>query len=174
MPHPLPETPRLRFRELHDGDAPFLLELLNDPGFIANIADRGVRSEGDARAYLAAGPAASYAKHGYGLWAVEMKPGGELAGMCGLVRRDFLEHADLGYAFLPGWRGRGLATEAARATLAHAFGPLALPRLLAIVNEGNLASRRLLESLGMQSQGLQPVGGQALMVYAIDNPAGGA
>ena len=55
MPHPLPETPRLRLRELHDGDAPFLLELLNDPDFIANIADRGVRSEDDARAYLATG-----------------------------------------------------------------------------------------------------------------------
>lgn len=171
MTHPLPETPRLRLRELHDGDAGFLLELLNDPDFIANIADRGVRSEAQASAYLAAGPVASYAKHGYGLWAVEMKPGGELAGVCGLVRRDFLDHPDIGYAFLPAWRGRGLAAEAARATLAHAFGPLGLPRLLAIVNEGNLASRRLLESLGMHSLGLQPVGGQDLVVYALDNPA---
>ena len=63
------ETPRLCLHAMsdrNDDDAALMLALLNDPGFIRHIADRGVRSEDDARAYLATGPAASYAKHGHG------------------------------------------------------------------------------------------------------------
>lgn len=157
---------RLRFRELHEGDHAFALALLNDPGFLEHIGDRGVRDADQARTYLREGPMASYARHGYGLWGVECA--GALAGMCGLVRRDTLPGPDLGYAFLPAARGRGLAREAAALTLAHAFGPLALDRVLAIVTEGNGASRRLLESLGLRSLGRQAVGESELLVYAID------
>ena len=157
---------RLRLRELREDDHAFALALLNDPGFLQHIGDRGVRDEAQARAYLRDGPMASYARNRFGLWGVEAE--GELLGMCGLVRRDALPHPDLGYAFLPAARGRGLAREAAALTLAHAFGPLALPRVLAIVTETNAASRRLLESLGLRDEGLQTVGESSLQVYAID------
>ncbi|MDY0021475.1 GNAT family N-acetyltransferase [Arenimonas caeni] len=170
MPQPLPESDRLRLRELRADDAGFLLELLNDPDFIANIGDRGVRTPEQARAYLEAGALAGYREHGYSMWAVEAKPGGEVAGVCGVIRRDTLPEPDIGYAFLPAWRGRGLAGEAAQLVLAHAFGALQLPRLLAIVNETNLASRRLLESLGMRSLGLRQVGKDELVVYSIERP----
>jgi len=66
------------------------------------------------------------------------------------VRRDVLDAPDLGYAFLPEGRGRGLAREAARAVLAHARGTLALPRVLAIVKPGNAASARVLVAAGMR------------------------
>ena len=59
------ETDRLRLRHLSpEGDAAFMLRLLNDASFIRNIGDRGVRSEEDATRYLADGPAASYARPG--------------------------------------------------------------------------------------------------------------
>lgn len=171
MRHPLPESERLRLRELRADDAGFFLELLNDPDFIAHIGDRGVRTHEQALAYLEAGPLAGYREHGHHLWAVEAKPGDELAGVCGLIRRDSLPDPDIGYAYLPAWRGRGLAGEAGRLVLAHAFDVLALPRVLAIVTEANLASRRLLESLGMRDTGPQRIGDDELLVYRIDRPA---
>lgn len=174
MPHPLPASNRLRLRELHAGDAVAMLALLNDPDFIAHIGDRGVRTEAQALAYLEAGPFTGYRAHGYSLWAVEALPGGEFAGVCGLIRRDTLPDPDIGYAFLPAWRGRGLAAEAGRLVLGHAFDVLRLPRVLAIVTETNAASRRLLESLGLRSQGPREVGTETLLVYAIEAPAPGA
>lgn len=168
MPDALPESDRLRLRELRPADAGFMLELLNDPDFIAHIGDRGVRTEAQALAYLETGPMAGYRDHGHHLWLVEAKPGGEATGVCGLIRRDHLPHPDIGYAFLPAWRGKGLAAEAGRLVLAHGLHALRLPRILAIVTETNAASRRLLESLGMHDTGLQRVGEHDLLVYAID------
>lgn len=170
-PLALPETDRLRLRELCADDAAFALVQLNDPDFLAHIGDRGVRDLAQARDYLATGPMASYARHGFGLWGIEAKPGAHLAGMCGLIRRDALPAPDLGYALLPAYRGLGLAREAAGLCLDFGFRDLALPRILAIVSEGNLASRRLLESLGMRLDGPRSLGTETLLVYAIDNPA---
>ena len=155
----LAETPRLRLRALDEGDADFALELLNDPDFIANIGDKGVRTREDARAYLCNGPLASYAAHGFGLWGVEPREGGALLGMCGLLKRDWLDAPDIGYAFLPSARGRGVAREAAEATLALARTRLGATRVLAIVNPDNAASIRLLEQVGFVADGtVEPPG----------------
>jgi RimJ/RimL family protein N-acetyltransferase len=140
---PALETPRLRLRALEPSDAPFVLVLLNTPGFLEHIGDKGVRSLEDAVRYLEEGPRASYARHSHGLMAVVHKERGEAIGMCGLLKRDHLEHADLGYAFLPEAWGQGFALEAAQAVLATAPD-----ELLALVSPRNAASIRLLEKLG--------------------------
>ena len=146
------ETQRLTLDELAPPDAPFIVELLNDPAFLANIGDRGVRDHDDALRYIANGPAASYAKHGFGLWLVRDKASGERLGLSGLLRRDTLPDADIGYAFLPRYRGQGYAVEACQAVIAHARQPLDLPRVLAIVSPGNEASTRVLEKIGLRYQ----------------------
>lgn len=148
------ETPRLRLRPFVPADAPFILRLLNEPSFIANIADKGVRSLADAERYLRDGPLASYAAHGHGLWQVEARESRTPMGMCGLIRRDTLPEVDLGYAFLPEFWGRGFAREAASACVDHAREALRLPGLLAIVSPGNDASIRLLEALGFARTGM--------------------
>src|SRR5262245_51998217 len=109
------ETARLRLRELTSEDAAFIYELVNEPAWIQWLGDRNVHSLDDARRYIANGPVASYAKHGFGLWAVEQKASGEPVGMCGLVKRATLAHADLGFALLARHRGHGYAREAAAA-----------------------------------------------------------
>lgn len=163
-------TPRLRLRELVVADAPFVLELLTDPDFVRHIGDRGVRDLDTAKTYIADGPRASYAKHGHGLWVAERRDSGEPAGMCGLLRRDYLPDVDIGYAWLPGHRGHGYAAEAAAAVLDYAYTSLRMPRVLAIVSEGNDASMRLLEKIGMTCLGLQPVDGDSLVVFRSDAP----
>ena len=143
-------TPRLIVRELTPADAPFILALLNDPSFIRNIGDRGVRTLDDAAGYIENGPRASYARHGFGLWLVELAEAAAPIGICGLLQRDELPDPDIGFAFLPAYRSKGYAFEAASAVLAHARGGLGLSRLLAIVNPDNQSSIRLLERLGFR------------------------
>ena len=142
------ETPRLRLREFTGDDAAFILELVNEPAWLRFIGDRNVRSLEEARGYIARGPAASYAKYGFGLWAVELRASGEPLGMCGLIHRDSLPHADLGFAFLERHRGHGYAREAAAAAVALAHERFRMRRLLAITDPENTASRAVLEHVG--------------------------
>jgi RimJ/RimL family protein N-acetyltransferase len=150
---PIAVTARLRLRAFVASDAPFIVALLNDPSFIANIADRGVRSEADALAWLARGPWAMQALHGFALSAVDLLDSGETIGMCGLLRRPELPDADIGYALLPGHTGQGYAGEAVDAWLALARERFGLPRVLAIVNPDNAPSLRLLARRGFVDDG---------------------
>src|SRR5205814_7039174 len=122
-----------------------LLGLLNEPSFISNIGDRGVRSLEDAQAYIAKGPRTSYEQNGYGLYLVERREDGVAIGMCGLVRRAGLEDTDLGYALLPAWWSKGYAFEAASAVREWGMREVGLPRLVAIVGPENLAVLRVLD-----------------------------
>lgn len=162
------ETERLSLRRLTGDDAAFVLELTNDPDWLRHIGDRGVRTLDDARAYVRDGPAASYARHGFGLYLVELSDGSVPAGICGLLRRDWLEDADLGFAFLPRFRGMGLAHEAARGTLEHGRDALGLRRIAAIVSPENAGSIRLLKKLGMRFErmALPPGESREVCVYA--------
>jgi RimJ/RimL family protein N-acetyltransferase len=148
----LPElvTPRLVLRRLELDDAAFIVRLLNEPSFLENIGDRGVRNEQDANRYLREGPMAMYAKHGFGLWHASLKSDGTAIGMCGLLKRDTLPDADIGYAYLPAHWGKGYALEAAAATLRHAAEKFGLRRVIAVVSQGNAGSIRVLEKIGMQ------------------------
>ena len=142
------ETSRLTLRRLLFDDAPFLVDLLNQPSFIENIGDRGVRTIEDAHRYLREGPMAMYDRFGFGLWHTALKSG-EPLGMCGLLKRDNLPDVDVGFAFLPQFWGRGFAYEAAAATLRHGAQKFGLTRVVGVVSEGNAGSIRVLEKLGM-------------------------
>jgi RimJ/RimL family protein N-acetyltransferase len=144
------ETPRLRLRELGPDDAAFILELVNEPGWLRFVGDRNVHSLEDARGYIARGPASGYARFGYGLWAVEGLESGETLGMCGLIRRDSLPEPDVGFAFLARHHGHGYAREAAAAVVGLARERFLLARLLAITVPENTASRAVLEHVGFR------------------------
>ncbi len=100
---------------------------------------------------------AMYEKHGFGLWHTARKPDGVPVGMCGLLQRDILPDVDIGYAFLPAHWGRGLAHEAAEATLRHGARKFGLERVIGVVSEGNAGSIRVLEKLGMKFERMYPM-----------------
>jgi RimJ/RimL family protein N-acetyltransferase len=150
------ETDRLILRRLSTDDAEFILELVNDPAFLRFIGDRGVRTLDDARAYILKGPVDMYDRLGHGLYAVELA--GVPIGMCGLIKRDALEDVDLGFAFLPRFRGQGYAREAAAATLAYGRAALGLRRIVAITSPDNHASAGLLEKLGFRFERMLSLG----------------
>jgi RimJ/RimL family protein N-acetyltransferase len=163
-------TERLVIREMvEDDDAPFILELLNDPSFIRNIGDRRVRTVDGARAYIRKGPVASYERFGFGLWLVELKDGAPI-GMCGLLKRDVLEDVDIGFAYLPAYQAKGYGFEGACAVLDYARDVLQRQRVVAIVNADNTASARLVEKLGMHFERMvQPFPEEPpLRLFAVD------
>ena len=89
-------TPRLRLRTAHPDDADFYLALVNDPGFLEHIGDRGIRTREDALQALLDGPIAMQETHGHSLYVVELKGSGTLIGMCGLIKRETLDGVDIG------------------------------------------------------------------------------
>jgi len=166
---PVIETERLLLRRLHAGDAEFILELVNDPDWLRYIGDKGVKTLDDAGNYIRTGPMAMYERVGFGLLMVESKEGGTAIGICGLLKRDTLDDADIGFAFLPAFRAQGYARESAAATLAHARDVLKLPRVVAIVSPDNDSSAALLEKVGFRfERTLQLSGRDEVRYFAID------
>ncbi len=152
------ETERLVLRHLNLNDAPFIVDLLNEPSFLRYIGDRGVRTDQDARRYLTEGPLASYERHGLGLYLAFVRETGEPIGMCGLLKRETLRDVDIGFAYRPAYWGRGYAREAASATLQHGRTTLGLNRIVAITSPDNEGSRRVLEAIGLRFEGLIRLG----------------
>ena len=143
------ETERLTLRQFTIDDAEFILELVNEPSFIQNIGDRGVRSLEDAVKYIETGPVASYTRNGFGLYLVQLIESGESIGMCGLIKREALEDVDIGYAYLPRFWSKGYAFESALAVKEQARS-LGLKRLVAITDPTNTGSIRVLEKLRLK------------------------
>jgi RimJ/RimL family protein N-acetyltransferase len=145
------QTERLRLRTVTPDDAPFYLELVNDPAFIEHIGDRGIRTLEEACRSILEGPAAMQEARGHSLYVVELKETRVPIGMCGLIKRDTLEDIDIGYAYLPRYRGCGYAYEAARAVLDYA-PTIGITRVAAITSPNNVASNQLLLKLGLRFQ----------------------
>lgn len=166
------ETERLVMRPLTVDDAPFYLQLVNEPSFIENIGDKGVRTLDEARNAIVTGPMAMQQGLGYSLMLVLQKSDGAAIGMCGLIKRDILPDTDIGYAYLPAYWGRGYAYEAAAAVVSFARDAIGLKRLLGIVAPHNTASNQLLKKLGLGFVELKFLKGEnkGTNLYCIEFP----
>jgi [ribosomal protein S5]-alanine N-acetyltransferase len=158
-------TDRLILREFNLNDAQFIVDLLNTPGWLQFIGERNVRSNDDARNYLLSGPLLSYELNGFGLWLVSLKDSDLSIGMCGLLKRQGLDFADIGFAFLPDYAGKGYAYEAASATMQYAQTNLRLERILAIASTNNISSIKLLKKLGLQFERMVNMDNEELMLF---------
>jgi len=161
------ETNRLILAELTTADAAFILELVNTPGWLQYIGDRGIKNIQDAENYILHGPMASYAAFGHGLYLVTLKDTTVPVGICGIIKRDTLEDRDIGFAFMPLYTGKGYAYEAASAVLQHANQVLGIQKIVAITLAANSRSVRLLTKLGLLFEKMirLPGSGQELMLF---------
>lgn len=162
-------TERLRLRRAREDDAAMMLTIWNDPDFIRHVGDRGIRTLDEAAQVLREGALKMWDELGYGPYRVSLRDGGEPMGVCGLFKRDNLDDPDIGYGFLPQYRGKGFAYEAAEAVAAHARDHMALPGFKAIVSPENTVSIRLLEKLGMVPEGTirMPGEDEDILLYGI-------
>ena len=148
-------------------DEAFICELLNQPSFLQFIGDRHVRSADEAGTFIETRYRQSYRDHGYGLYVVETRETSEPMGICGFVRREALPDADMGFAFLTRFEGRGYAYESAAAALEYAGVTFGLTRVLAIAQPDNTRSHTLLRRLGFSASGevLMPGDSVALSLF---------
>jgi RimJ/RimL family protein N-acetyltransferase len=141
-------TERLILRELVFSDASFIIELLNDPGYIKHIANKNVNNLEQAKNYIENTFIKSYLENGFGLYLVEKNDKTPI-GICGLVKRDIIEDVDIGYAFLEKHCKKGYALEASKAVMNYAKNTLSLSRIVGITTRENSSSIALLTKLGL-------------------------
>ena len=146
------ETERLILRQQTIDDAGFLLELMNEPGFVKYVADRGLRTTADAADYLREKIIPSYQESGFGFYRIELKESGTPVGICGLVKRETLDAVDVGFSMLERFSGKGYAFEAASAVMDYGRTVLGLQKIVGVTAPGNRVSIHLLEKLGMRLQ----------------------
>jgi RimJ/RimL family protein N-acetyltransferase len=148
------ETARLRLRRWRPEDLDAYARLVADPEVMQFVG--GVRSR-EAAALDLQRIEDHWERHGFGLWAAELRETSELVGFVGLAEPAFIP--ELIGSVEVGWRlsrahwGRGLATEGGRAALDAAFGELNLEEVCCIVHPQNTASLRVAEKLGLERDG---------------------
>ena len=163
------ETGRLWLRRLTVDDADLMLAIWNDPAFVQFVGDRGIRDLEQAREAMQSGVFALYRDYGFGPYAMVLKTEGTRIGICGLFKREALEHPDIGFAALPQYCGKGYTGEAAEVVVAHARDDLGIGELTAIVSPGNAASIGLIEKLGLSYSGTitMPGDDEAICLYSM-------
>ena len=142
------ETERLLLCEQTPDDAAFILELLNSPGWLKYIGERGVKTVADAENYILNGAVKSYEQNGFGLYLAKLKDDDMPVGICGLIKRPGLDQVDIGFAFLPQYEGQGYGFESASAVMKYAGEILGLEVVVAITTKDNQASIKLLNKIG--------------------------
>lgn len=145
-------TARTEIDRIRRDDAAFFVELLNSPGWLRFIGDRDVHTAADAVAWLEGGFLACYDKHGWGYWIVRLKDGTPI-GICGFLKKAYLENEDFGFAFLPEYCGQGYGHEAAAAVLEYGLREYGFEVLDAVTVASNAASIALLGKLGFRAHG---------------------
>jgi RimJ/RimL family protein N-acetyltransferase len=168
----MPETERLCLRRFAPEDAAAFAALNADAEVMCFIGDGTPLTRGQSDELLAR-IAGHWRSHGFGLWCVaERTAPADCLGFAGLAVPSFLP--EVMPAVEVGWRlsraawGRGLATEAARAAVDEAFGPLGLASVISIIAEGNERSVRVADKLGMRrgADRVHPARGR-LRIYEI-------
>ncbi len=163
------QTERLILRQLTLSDTPFIIELLNTEGWIKYIGDRNVKTAEQARQYLINGPLKSYADNGFGLYLVTTKNTASPVGMCGVLKRSYLQYPDIGYAFLPAATGKGYAAEMVKGVIQFGFNVHKFEKILAITLPENERSVRLLLKTGMRFEERFVTNNETLDKYSIGN-----
>ncbi|HLV15049.1 MAG TPA: GNAT family N-acetyltransferase [Xanthomarina sp.] len=143
------ETNRLLITKFTENDATFFYKLAKSPNWIRYIGDRGLKTVTDAQLYLKEDTLKSYTEFGFGFYKLQLKENGELIGTSGLVKRDWLEYVDIGFALLPEYEGKGFGFEASEEILKLAKNQFHLNKILAITLPTNKKSVKLIEKLGL-------------------------
>lgn len=163
------ETKRLVLREWSPDDNEVLSEILADPEVMKFIGGGKPFSVEQTNEFL--NWARNFQKErGFCRWAVIEKENGEIIGSCGFAFPHQTEEVELGYLFTRRSWGKGFATEAAGACLHYGFEKLKFPEVIALTDEENVASRRVLEKIGFVSQGVKQYNNENCLVYLAKNP----
>lgn len=145
------ETGRLILRRWTPSDRAPFAQLNADPRVMEFLPSCLTREESERLIDERIEP--HFEKHGFGLYAAQLRESGEFIGFIGLAVPNFTAHftpcVEIGWRLAADFWGRGLATEGARAVADHAFGHLQLDTLVSMTVPANIRSRRVMEKIGM-------------------------
>jgi [ribosomal protein S5]-alanine N-acetyltransferase len=127
-------------------DYDFIIALVNSKGWIENIGDRNIHSKNDAIAYINK----ILKTENFYYWVVRLKNTNRPIGIISILKRSYLEHFDIGFAFLPEFGKQGFACEAATAVLRMVSGLPEFNVVLATTLYSNKNSIKLLVKLGFR------------------------
>ncbi|WP_323789146.1 GNAT family N-acetyltransferase [Psychroserpens sp.] len=147
------ETDRLILSKITLDDAPFILKLVNTPDWIKYIGDRNIKTVEQAANHIENNQLKCYETHGFGYYKAQLKDDGlKTIGTFGLLKRDTLEHIDIGFSMLPEYHGKGYGFEAASEVMKLAKNRFKIQTLCAITLPINQPSINLLGKLGLSYQ----------------------
>ena len=144
------KTDRLFLSKATLEDAPFIFELLNSPNWIEFIGDREINDLLDAEVYIQNALLNSYKSNGFGMYKITEKASARPLGLCGLLKRDYLDNPDIGFAILPEFEGNGFTTEAAIAVIEFSKSKLGINTITAITTEKNTNSQNVITKIGLE------------------------
>jgi len=162
------ETARLILCEWQLEDGPEFHAISSDPEVIRYI-DRGIPWPEERSRRFVERQVALFGERHYCLWKLLPKPGGPLIGFCGVQPLPDTDEIEIGWWLARAWWGQGLATEAARTALRDAFERAAITRIVAIAQPANAVSIRIMQKLGMRSEGIVDHRGIPVALYAISS-----
>ena len=152
---------RLRMERISPADHLFIFELVNTPDWIRFIGDKKIKSPEDAKTFIEKITGSENTTY----WVVKLKDGGDPIGVITFIKRDYLPHHDIGFAFLPAFVGKGYAFEATHAILRYLASHKLFTTILAFTLPHNAQSIRLLQKLGLQYEMEIEKDGSALHIY---------
>lgn len=156
-------TSRLLIKPLSLYDDEFIFELVNTEGWIKFIGNRNITSQLDALAYIQK----ILDNENIFYWMVQLKDSQESIGLVTFIKRDYLSHHDIGFAFLPGFQKMGYAYEATMAVLDKLISELKLSHIVATTVPGNIKSIKLLQKIGLTFEKEIEVEKEKLHVYGM-------
>ena len=158
------ETKRLSLRKWTSADCDALFEILRDAEVVRYIADGKPFSFEKTREFL--NWAEEYERaNGFCRWKVVEKSSGAVIGSCGFARPHGTLEIELGYLFAQTAWGKGYATEIAAAAADYGFKKLGFREIIALTDEENTASQKVLEKIGFRLRGVEVFDGEESLVY---------
>jgi RimJ/RimL family protein N-acetyltransferase len=155
-------TDRLIIEPLALADDQFILELVNTEGWLRFIGNRNITSDADARAYIQK----IIENHDISYWVVSRSDDRAKAGVITYIKREYLDHRDIGFAFLPQFSKKGYAYEATIGVLKQLIRERNILHVLATTLPGNMESIKLLKKLGFEFEREIDVKTEKLLLYA--------
>jgi RimJ/RimL family protein N-acetyltransferase len=172
---PVIETERLRLREWRDEDLDAYAALCADPEVMRFLGPGDTMTRAEA-AQQVERFRKHWDVHGFGLWCAVARESDECIGFVGLGVPEFLPEVlpaiEIGWRLARASWGHGYASEGARASVGHAFGPLGLDRIVSIAQPANHRSTNVMEKLGMtvERRTVHPEHGYPVVVYELFAP----
>lgn len=141
-------------RKMTIADSPFILELTNEPGWLTQIGDKQIHSLKQATHFIKSGPMQTYENYGFGLYLAVLKDNQVPLGICGLLKRSYLDAPDLGYAISQNFYRQGFAQMSCELVLGMLKQLTNAAYIYATTKNSNQASQNLLIKLGFTQDGV--------------------